>query len=215
MAKTVYDQDDGGFTFSKGRRTRAAKEQEKATLNTIAERNSPTKLLSQPRTSSDDATDGHATATKPVEKKTRRRLPTTPERNVETRTKIVRRSKRLSDEGSKQEETRQTHRPAHARSHANTERSPSPEKARPITIEKKRRKNNDDSLEEEKIMRIQLPFQDTPVIRRNKDMRKSNAANLQRRSSSGMRGRRASGLIEDGRGNGKLSPSKTSFQVQV
>lgn len=70
-------------------------------------------------------------------------------------------------------------------------------------MEKKRRRA-DDGVEEEKIMRIQLPFADTPVIKRNKEMRKASAENGQRRSSSGMRGRRASSLIEEGRGNGEF-----------
>lgn len=48
--------------------------------------------------------------------------------------------------------------------------------------------------------KIALPFADTPIIRRNKEMRKTNAA---RRSSLGMRGRRASSLIDTGRSNGK------------
>ena len=47
--------------------------------------------------------------------------------------------------------------------------------------------------------KIALPFADTPIIRRNKEMRKTNA---NRRSSLGMRGRRASSLIDTGKSNG-------------
>jgi kinetochore protein Mis13/DSN1 len=43
---------------------------------------------------------------------------------------------------------------------------------------------------------ITLPFSDTPVIDRNKEMRKQNKG--PRRSSLGLRGRRASSLIENG-----------------
>lgn len=43
---------------------------------------------------------------------------------------------------------------------------------------------------------IALPFSDTPVINRNKELRKKGAG--ARRSSLGMRGRRASSLIENG-----------------
>ena len=50
--------------------------------------------------------------------------------------------------------------------------------------------------------KIALPFADTPIIRRNKEMRKTNAT---RRSSLGMRGRRASSLIDTGKSNGKES----------
>ena len=44
---------------------------------------------------------------------------------------------------------------------------------------------------------IPLPFSDTPVITRNKELRKKGAGGA-RRSSLGMRGRRASSLIESG-----------------
>lgn len=49
--------------------------------------------------------------------------------------------------------------------------------------------------------KISLPFADTPIIRRNKEMRKG-AGNGDRRSSLGMRGRRASSLIDSGKSNG-------------
>jgi len=50
--------------------------------------------------------------------------------------------------------------------------------------------------------KIALPFADTPRIQRNKDMRKTNAA---RRSSLGLRGRKASSLIDTGRSTGMTS----------
>ncbi|KAI9877358.1 MAG: hypothetical protein M1830_004138 [Pleopsidium flavum] len=48
--------------------------------------------------------------------------------------------------------------------------------------------------------KIALPFADTPVIRRNKEMRKGTDTG-HRRSSLGMRGRRASSLIDGGKSN--------------
>lgn len=51
--------------------------------------------------------------------------------------------------------------------------------------------------------RIMLPFADTPVITRNKEMRKGNKDG-HRRSSTGLRGRRASSLIDSGQSNGEL-----------
>lgn len=50
--------------------------------------------------------------------------------------------------------------------------------------------------------KIALPFADTPVIRRNKAMRKGSGQG-HRRSSTGMRGRRASSLIDSGASNGR------------
>lgn len=58
--------------------------------------------------------------------------------------------------------------------------------------------------------KIALPFADTPVIRRNKEMREERAGKGQRRSSLGMRGRRASSLIDSGASNGgEILPQKS------
>ncbi|OCK79386.1 hypothetical protein K432DRAFT_330320, partial [Lepidopterella palustris CBS 459.81] len=48
--------------------------------------------------------------------------------------------------------------------------------------------------------KIALPFADTPIIKRNKEMRKGSGQS-HRRSSTGMRGRRASSLIDSGQSN--------------
>ena len=50
--------------------------------------------------------------------------------------------------------------------------------------------------------KIALPVADTPVIRRNKEMREGRGGKGQRRNSLGMRGRRASSLIDSGASNG-------------
>ncbi|MCJ1474416.1 hypothetical protein MMC13_003074 [Lambiella insularis] len=50
------------------------------------------------------------------------------------------------------------------------------------------------------VTKIALPFADTPIIRRNKEMRKG-AGDGSRRSSLGLRGRRASSLIDSGKSN--------------
>lgn len=56
--------------------------------------------------------------------------------------------------------------------------------------------------------KIALPFADTPRIQRNKDMRKTNAA---RRSSLGLRGRRASSLIDSGKSTGNTNSKTIPF----
>jgi kinetochore protein Mis13/DSN1 len=90
------------------------------------------------------------------------------------------RSKRISVEP--QQATSHNERPAHKDSSRARARTP---------------ENNYISTESTKIA---LPFADTPVIRRNKEMRK--ASNESRRSSLSMRGRRASSLIDSGTSNG-------------
>lgn len=135
---------------------------------------------------------------KTAQKKSRRRLPTTPE--PEEKEQPVRRSKRLSDEPNLQLQPQPSpQRPSHAKSHANVERSPNPARGRPVTVSKKQKTTADGGDE---VMRIMLPFADTPVQRRNKEMRKGSGEGS-RRSSAGMRGKRASSMIDEGRGNGE------------
>jgi len=204
-ARKAYDEEVDGFAFKKG--VRKAKEpKQPAVRNSVTDEQLPAAALPAPAVVSPVKPQGPvpaqseaAAAPKPVPKKARRRFPTTPER--EAAEKPTRRSKRLSNEHEPADPAPSPLKPSHAKSHANTERSPSPEKARPITIEKKRKRGVTGAEEAEKIMRITLPFQDTPVIRRNKEMRKG-GDNGHRRSSSGMRGRRASSMMDEGRGNG-------------
>lgn len=51
--------------------------------------------------------------------------------------------------------------------------------------------------------KVALPLADTPVIQRNKELRGTKSGKGQRRSSLGMRGRRASSLIDSGASNGR------------
>ncbi|KAK0873423.1 hypothetical protein LTR87_011990 [Friedmanniomyces endolithicus] len=205
-ARKAYDEEVDGFAFKKG--VRKAKEpKQPAVRNSVTEEQlpaavgpAPAKVASPVKPQGPASAQSEAAAApKPVPKKARRRFPTTPER--EAAEKPARRSKRLSNEHEPADPAPSPLKPSHAKSHANTERSPSPEKARPITIEKKRKRGVNGVEEEEKIMRITLPFQDTPVIRRNKEMRKGGDDGGHRRSSSGMRGRRVSSMMDEGRGN--------------
>ena len=60
-------------------------------------------------------------------------------------------------------------------------------------------------VDDKSATKIALPFADTPVIRRNKAMREGKVGSGERRSSLGMRGRRASSLIESGTSNGAFA----------
>jgi len=63
--------------------------------------------------------------------------------------------------------------------------------------------------------KIMLPFADTPVIARNKEMRKA-SKDGHRRSSTGLRGRRASSLIDSGMSNGEHEAMRPSvFESQL
>lgn len=204
---TVYDEEVDDFAFTRSKKSKASKAP--AVRNSTAERTSPAKAAPVPPTEPIRVPVEDPTP-KTVQRKAKRKLPDTPERDAVKRT--VRRSGRLSSDNVPVAQQPSPIKPAHAKSHENHNRSPSPLNARPVTVEKKRRKGPD-GVEEEKTMRIQLPFADTPVIRRNKEMRKTSAENGHRRSSSGMRGRRASSLIEEKRGSGEsgVVPSKDTL----
>jgi len=61
--------------------------------------------------------------------------------------------------------------------------------------------------------KIALPFADTPIITRNKEMRKNSGQGQgHRRSSTGLRGRRASSLIESGTSNGEDMMERSTRQ---
>ena len=119
--------------------------------------------------------------------------------------KPVRRSKRLSDEHEQRGSSPQ---------HKARRKEP----VEPAPMAPNYRLENDKRLTREKTpavttevtegeghsaTRIALPFADTPVIRRNKAMREGKSGKGERRSSLGLRGRRASSLIDAGNSNGE------------
>ncbi|KAG9555181.1 hypothetical protein KCU79_g10975, partial [Aureobasidium melanogenum] len=199
-AKKSYDEGDDGFVFS--RRPRKAK----AKAPDIAPEPETTAGASAPAPEEQSVqqppppTDEHAPieVTQPPRKKPRKTLPTSPEPTPR------RRSKRLSGNSPVHSQEPATSKPAtESQSQQRNPATPPPasvnqENVAPaadgspvldqgeLTIHKKRGP-----------AKIPLPFGETPVLRRNKEMRKL-SAEKSRRSSSGMRGRRASSLIEAG-----------------
>lgn len=209
--KKDYDQESDGFVFTKNKRAKPTKEPAiRPTLENgshTTEQQEPVAVMPTP----ESADIGASKTTK----KLRRQLPTTPERDSSTtvRRKTEARAvsqaiesahvRRIGNSGSALSEHVPGERVPNER--ISNERIQSP---RPITVEKKRRKqDNISNVEEEHTARILLPASDTPIIRRNKAMRQSVAHSERRRSSSGMRGRRASSMIDEGRWNGKTITS--------
>ena len=126
----------------------------------------------------------------------------------------VRRSKRLSDEHEAQhtgsppppKARRKEPAPAMPATAIMTEdEAPmevqQPAQARPSPPGEQIEDNQKEDDQEHSATKISLPFADTPVIRRNKAMRENKSGKGERRSSLGMRGRRASSLIESGNSN--------------
>lgn len=157
----------------------------------------------------DDAPPAPAT-TAPVQKKRpRKTLPVSPEHSKTQQHIVRRRSKRLSRDDQEvvqhpplkettpnvlPEPTQPVSTPKQVNAPPEREQSPQPGNGpdeQELHVEKQRR-----------LTKIPLPLADTPVIRRNKEMRKHSAEQSSRRSSSGMRGKRASSLIDAGTSHG-------------
>jgi kinetochore protein Mis13/DSN1 len=204
-AKAAYDEDDDGFQFSRRTSKRTSKAQAVPAPEPIPE---------EPPAKSARAQDPL-----PAKPTARRKKTTTTVVELEVSdTQKRRRSTRLSGDREELEvRPKTTEPPAKTR----TKKSAPVEKERKkqitpapdtqpeqktaltgvktptqneLTVAKKRDPN---------AQRIMLPFADTPVITRNKEMRKG-SKDGHRRSSTGLRGRRASSLIDSGQSNGEF-----------
>ncbi|KAL6715440.1 hypothetical protein ACLMJK_006401 [Lecanora helva] len=206
----IYEEDDNGFPFTRSRVKKArANPVNPATIEEDKPEQQkepkPTKRPSKKSTSTDDA---------PAEK------------NVEEAPR--RRSARHSDEHEKRQTSIPANRGQVEKSNHENLRSPDTVSGKdppPLQVKKKRKHRGSDEKKTDQgdkvpqsanktpqnepsqdvtqpievtfdATKIALPFADTPRIQRNKDMRKTNAA---RRSSLGLRGRRASSLIDSGK----------------
>lgn len=192
-----YDEEDDGFMFAraKGRKPRPS-----ASINAPVAQDVPAeKEKAEPATKVGVSRGVQESGPSDLPKKRRNKMSfSTPNRRLD---KPVRRSKRLSDEagqgaGSPPEKVPKGD--SAARGEATTPRpprGPSPRTNATNAVV--------DVQEEHSETKIALPFADTPVIRKNKAMRSGNSGKSQRRSSLGLRGRRASSLIDSGSSNGE------------
>ncbi|KAF2666527.1 hypothetical protein BT63DRAFT_481040 [Microthyrium microscopicum] len=192
--KKVYDEEKDGFTFRRRNPKRTANETD-ATSSTSAP----------------PAPDPPESAPEPRRKKAQPQV--SPKADSPPKR---RRSARLSAENEapvvektapapKQRKSRTLERtppPAQqpVRKEIRREESPRIDDAQNLNIKKSRQNGTT----------IALPFADTPVIKRNKAMRAAGGRNSSgdRRSSTGLRGRRASSLIDSGTSNGKNTPAE-------
>jgi kinetochore protein Mis13/DSN1 len=198
-----YDEDADGFQFT---RTKSRRKRKSATTEPEARPPSPKIKEETPVTRKKamaTATDAPIYLTDvelgayPKTKKKGKRTHTpfsTPDSAVEN---PQRRSKRISNERAKEDPASGS--PVDATATA---------KERALTVSKRPRGAPSEPGEAydsdgHSATKIALPFADTPVIRRNKEMRQGKAGKGgERRSSLGMRGRRASSLIDSGNSNG-------------
>lgn len=200
----AYDENDDGFQFSRRTSKRTTKAQPAPAPEPI-----PEDEVAQPARSAE---------TQPTKSTARRKQTTVTTIEFEAgETQKRRRSTRLSTDKEQLEvrpkptepsTARRTKKSAPVEKERKKQITPAPEaqpetKSAYVTVQtpthnelhvaKKRDPN---------AQRIMLPFADTPVINRNKEMRKG-SKDGHRRSSTGLRGRRASSLIDSGMSNGK------------
>ena len=190
-----YDEDDQGFSFARVKKrkprvstTPAAPIEQIQSIQTVQTNGQPP---------ADNKEDGAAKA-ETIKKPRNKMSFSTPKAVADNMT--TRRSKRLSSEkdeggGSPKEFQRRP------------QKQPVPPPKTTITqiaLEKTPAVEKDDTTDDHSATKIALPFADTPVIRRNKAMREGKTGGKgERRSSLGLRGRRASSLIESGNSNGE------------
>ncbi|KAF2848108.1 hypothetical protein T440DRAFT_520299 [Plenodomus tracheiphilus IPT5] len=206
-----YDEDDDGFTFTRRTSRRTTKAQAVSAPEPIPEN----EIAAPART-------GDATQLQPKAPVRRKKTSITTIEIEASGTQRTRRSTRLSADKTQLEVRPKS---------ASVEPSVAPKRTKKsVPVEKERKKQITPAPEaqaEEKsahvgvqtpthnelhgakkrdsnAQRIMLPFADTPVITRNKEMRKG-TKDGHRRSSTGLRGRRASSLIDSGMSNGELS----------
>jgi len=211
-ARKAYEEDDDGFNFS---RTRSKRTKATQPVQPPQSRPDPVQQQEQPQEQppSEDAQSAIAGPATQKKKKPRRTLPVSPDTARVQKEVPRRRSQRLSSDRSQANQLRNNVDPSKhdmapsvidktiSTPKQPVEAPPAPEQSPVI---ENGRQTEGLHVEKKPRLTIPLPFADTPVIRRNKEMRKQ-GADQSRRSSSGMRGRRASSLIDAGASSGMFS----------
>ncbi|PSN66396.1 hypothetical protein BS50DRAFT_622076 [Corynespora cassiicola Philippines] len=191
-AKTAYDEDDDGFQFTRRTSKRASKA---AVIPEPIPENEPAKIAPAPaRRKKSSVPPPEPAPSEPAKRRRSARLSTDKEQ-------LERISEAPKAPPVKQKVTKKTA-PAETTTKKKKQITPVPE---PQPEKKERTKTIGTQTPRQSVKKptkIMLPFADTPVINRNKEMRKGKKDG-NRRSSTGLRGRRASSLIESGMSNGE------------
>ncbi|OQV04705.1 hypothetical protein CLAIMM_09554 [Cladophialophora immunda] len=200
--KIDYDEDDDGFQFKRvKKKPPLAKPTEKERGPAPAQDDAPNP---QPTSDRTEIAKGEQMGRKTAQRKNRTSFPTPIQKDDAPR----RRSKRLSKDNEQQvgspvkksvrrEESKK--REPHADAHPKTSPEKRVHEPPPETSANNPKEEAASTVQQDHAStKIALPFADTPVIKRNKAMREGKAGKGERRSSLGMRGRRASSLIESG-----------------
>ncbi|KAI9812909.1 MAG: hypothetical protein M1827_004427 [Pycnora praestabilis] len=194
-AKPVYDEEDDGFTFTRKSKRKAAPvahgepavfENEtnvrRKRKKSEAAEEAPIEKKKKRYEPADEA---------PVERRKKKSFPEPAKSEGETIEQPRRRSKRVSGESQTDEGRKSKSEATNGHAEEGEEESESMQLVGGVS-------KHDSQLGEG--TKIALPFADTPIIRRNKELRKGGGSS-NRRSSLGNRGRRASSLMDSGTSN--------------
>lgn len=218
-AKAAYDEDDDGFQFSRRTSKRTTKAQAASAPEPIPEEPPAKNAQSQDPLPAKPTARRKKTTTTVVELE----VGETHKRRRSTRLSADKEQLEVRPKAAEPTTSKRPRKSAPAEKERRKQITPVPE-TKPegkgalvgtktptqneLTVVKKRDPN---------AQRIMLPFADTPVITRNKEMRKGSKEG-HRRSSTGLRGRRASSLIDSGMSNGEtphpLSPAGLYAQLR-
>ncbi|KAH3913077.1 hypothetical protein HBI56_088070 [Parastagonospora nodorum] len=201
-AKAAYDEDDDGFQFSRRTSKRTTKAQAASAPEPMPEEPPAKNAQSQDPLPAKPTARRKKTTTTVVELE----VAETHKRRRSTRLSADKEQLEVRPKAAEPATSKRPRKSAPAEKERRKQVTPVPE-AKPegkgalvgtktptqneLTVAKKRDPN---------AQRIMLPFADTPVITRNKEMRKGSKEG-HRRSSTGLRGRRASSLIDSGMSN--------------
>lgn len=203
MRSVEYDEDDDGFMFT---RAKARKSRPSASkITSVPEHSLNEKENGRPRAANEAVHTNDGPDPTELLKKRRRKLSfSTPDVRAE---KPVRRSKRLSDEAERRDGSPQHIGRRKKEADMGNMKKPQVIK-RPPEHQNTPRPPQVELNEDRSATKIALPFADTPVIRKNKAMREARGGVGERRSSLGLRGRRASSLIDSCNSSGKGCTSR-------
>ncbi|RJE17411.1 Kinetochore protein mis13, partial [Aspergillus sclerotialis] len=196
-----FDEDDEGFQFKRVTSKKPRSSIEGPKLNPVTEDQKPQQSPKRGRprkkrldVGNDGAEDTNRTPDVAVKKSTRTTRNAAPA-EVETQAGSTSRSTRKHDQ-AEAPPTRQ---------HEHPEPAPAEKKRKKGRPAKQKPEERNGFVSPEPVQTstatISLPMADTPVIQRNKEMRTKKSEKGNRRSSLGMRGRRASSLIDSGTSN--------------
>ena len=197
-SSTDYDEEDDGFMFTRAKARKSRPSASKSTSNsgqaTVEKENSIPSVV-------ENVVHAKGEPESEESLKKRRNRMSFSTTNVIAE-KPVRRSKRLSDEAERRDGSAQSKARKEDEARVNNSKRP-PEPRRPPQQQNTPLPPQSEDGEDHSETKIALPFADTPVIRKNKAMRERKSGKGERRSSLGLRGRRASSLIDSGSSNGE------------